>query len=236
MGLDFVEIMIEVEENFGVVVEAEEIPAITTVGQLHENILKKRKNQLGQPCLTSATFYRVRRQLMAATGLTKRAIRPSTPLAQLIPRAHRRQLWDTLRGTRDLQGFRLHGLRLPALARVLMREVLLGIVLGVLVHFVGQVPLVDAIVLTTACVVPLGMVIYWLSRAAAVELPAGISTVGDLTLALLPKNYELVAKSRNLTKPDDVWNRLQDIFVEVVSVRREQVTYDARLVEDLGVS
>lgn len=62
MGLDTVELVIEVEESFGISIGDEDAPGIVTVGDLFEYVLE-RVGSRPTLCLTSLAFYRLRRAI-----------------------------------------------------------------------------------------------------------------------------------------------------------------------------
>src|SRR5262249_16894428 len=82
MGLDTVELVMEVEEAFGITIPDQEAEKIQTVGDLYHYILAT----LGGPplttpgCLSAAAFYRLRRQLMGRFRIERRRIQPASTL------------------------------------------------------------------------------------------------------------------------------------------------------------
>jgi len=118
------------------------------------------------------TFGQIRAALLSATGLPRAEIRPSTPLAVLLPETRRRHIWRELRQ---------HGLRVPAL-ELRGRDVLFGSLsvvartLSLMLWLRHWTTLVFAI--------PLWLLQYWMSRPKAVIFPMELQTVGDLTLYL----------------------------------------------------
>ena len=119
MGLDVVEIVLEIEEAFDISIPDEVAEKIQTVGQLYDYVVEQTR---GRPhrsadeapdrtdvCLTAATFYLVRRELCAKLGLDRRQVRPRTPLEDLFPQAARRRDWAELEHKLNL--------KFPALVR-----------------------------------------------------------------------------------------------------------------------
>ena len=58
-----------------------------------------------------------------------------------------------------------------------------------------------------------------------------IVTVGDIHRQVMRKLVEKGSAPNN----DEVWERLRAIFVDELAVRLSEVTFDAKIVEDLGV-
>lgn len=61
MGLDFVELVMAIEENFGIMIPDEEAGRVETVGDLYKLVISKMQQTSDKRCLTSAAFYRIRR-------------------------------------------------------------------------------------------------------------------------------------------------------------------------------
>ena len=108
MGLDLVELAMEVEETFGFSIPNEDAAALDSVGKLYDYIMAHRFEGKQAGCLTSVAFYRLRRALMPVLGIARSDVRLSADLNAIIP-ARRRRIWS------DLQD--LVGLRLPELVR-----------------------------------------------------------------------------------------------------------------------
>jgi acyl carrier protein len=103
MGLDTVELLIEVEECFGVAITDESAAQLTTPRQLASHVAKllaaqspEGRSAKANTCLSQRAFYRLRRALIAETGLSRNALRPDTPLAEVFP-DQRRAAWRRLR-------------------------------------------------------------------------------------------------------------------------------------------
>lgn len=118
MGLDIVEIVLTVEERFGILMPDSDMPQIETVGEFYTYILNALARQnTEQVCLTSATFYQLRRGLVEL-GIARTEIRPTTSLTALLPARTRRIKWKKL-GQRT-------GKRLPVLTTPLEVKVVIA--------------------------------------------------------------------------------------------------------------
>src|SRR5271170_7360885 len=106
MGMDAIEIVLEIEEAFDISIPDEVAEKIQTVGQLYDYVVEQTR---GRPkgsadeapdrtdvCLTAATFYLLRREPCAKLGLDRRQVRPRTPLEDLLPQGARRHDWAEL--------------------------------------------------------------------------------------------------------------------------------------------
>ena len=71
MGLDAVELVMRVEEEFGIEIPDAEAEEATTVGKLYELVLSKLKPDNRDVCLTSTAFYRTRQAFINVLQIPK---------------------------------------------------------------------------------------------------------------------------------------------------------------------
>jgi acyl carrier protein len=229
MGLELVEIVIEVEETFGIIVSDDTAANIRTVGQLHDYILDRRRQTQQHGCPTGHVFRDVRRVLTETASLPRQAIRPSTELKTILPPRIRRRVWKRLQ--QEAQG-RLPDLCLPfRLGPVLAGACLVAGVIGT-VMIVPHVGLVHAMVLGGTALVAMLLVAFFVTRPFALSFPHGVATVGDVARATLPPKYEAAVKQQ--MTDEEVWEKLRKIVADTLGVKVEKVTPSARFVEDLG--
>ena len=76
MGLDYVELILAVEDSFQIHIADEEANAVSTVGDLHKLVVAKLQGQDTKRCLTSAAFYRTRRGIVETLAIDRRKIKP----------------------------------------------------------------------------------------------------------------------------------------------------------------
>lgn len=103
MGLDTVELLLDVEECFGVTITNESAAQLSTPRMLADHVAEllairspEGDSASADACLGQRAFYRLRRILIAETGLSRNALRPDTPLAEVIP-DRRWAAWRRLR-------------------------------------------------------------------------------------------------------------------------------------------
>ncbi len=222
MGLDLVELVMETEEAFGIVISDEAAGEIRTAGDLCEYVLSQRRLD---GCPTAQAFREIRRLLVEALGIAPRTVRPSTELESLLPRCLRHRVWRLLS-----RQYPCHWKRLRLSPWIGRAVALVPLVAAAFV--LAQTRAVAA--LPFAGLVALGIwLLVWISaRPLAVCFPSGLVTVGDVAIASLPANCDEVARSP--LEDEEVWRRLQKIVAGNLGVDVEEVTRAARFVEDLG--
>ncbi len=94
MGLDGVELIMAVEEKFGISISDEEAQNIVTVGDMKRLVTAKLSVTDEASCLTQRAFHLIRSKAIAEFGLPRRNLRPDTPLEKVIPRDQRRETWE----------------------------------------------------------------------------------------------------------------------------------------------
>lgn len=232
MGLDIVELFMAVEERFQIHISDEEASDATTVGELQALIIGKLRVEDLKRCLTSATFYRVRRALVEVLGAERRQIRPDTQLITLLPETARREKWARIQ--------RQMGLEIPKLQfppRIDWGATTAGVLMAL-----TPLPFLQAGWHTVPLLLILPVAGYFLGQGLlrlvphlAVEFPSGIGTAGDLTRDVLGRNYTALVTSVGGWNRKAVYEALCDVIVRQTGVDRARITPEARLLDDLGI-
>lgn len=109
MGLDTVELVMEMEDEFGISIPDADAEKLGTVGNIYDYLRDRLSALRGERCVTQAIFYRLRSAMVTQFGLRRRNIRPAARLDQLLHPEQWQQHW---------QYFCNHlGLELPLLLR-----------------------------------------------------------------------------------------------------------------------
>ncbi len=220
MGLDVVEIVMEVEDEFSIRITDQDASRIETLGQLCDCILEKQYALHALDCPTAAAFYRLRRSLASMFGLNEKDIGPETPLGPLFPLGNRRSLWARLE--RDL------GLRLPPLTqpRWTCLCTLLGALLpGVLVYRWASD--FEALLPSLLLGVVGSLVAFGVATLGFPSIERGYRTAGGLAKGLIAYNHAVFTTPPPAgPEGEEVWKRLCEIVssqlaVDITLLRRE---------------
>jgi acyl carrier protein len=222
MGLELVEIIIDVEQRFGVEIPDRVASQLRTTRALIDHVCSLVQAVDDERCVSQQAFYVTRRALVDAVGVPKAAVRPATQMESVLSESQRAVLWPEL--ARRL-GVRIR-LRRPA-------WVTRGIACTVVVAFAATAAantghLLVAGALVAAAVGTIGLIA---TRHAAVRLP---ETVGEVARASIPA---LVAN--NGAGGGYRWNR-SEVAETIRQVIRQQLgiesfSDDADFVRDLGM-
>ncbi|MCE5241295.1 acyl carrier protein, partial [bacterium] len=185
MGLNAIEIIMALEDEFRIDLPDKELADVRTVGDLYEVVMAKLGRPVGDGvCMTSRVFYRLRRGLQEVTGLRRRDITPATPLAEALPAWARRRRWGTWS---ESAGVALPQLQLPRPLAIAVGLATLLICLGLAWSlYQADIAWYVAWPLVVVWWLPVVLVVAAVQKLAsplAVLFPTGVRTVGDLAPA-----------------------------------------------------
>jgi acyl carrier protein len=233
MGLDTVELVMEVEEAFDVRIPDNLASQIVTVGDLYDFIISAR-GETPNPrntCLSAATFFMIRQGFVRELDAIRERIRPDASVDAALPSTDRRRLWKRLSSSLDL--------KLPGFCRpkwlVNVSTTLAGlavVLISVLVY--REWGWKNATLVAFLSLLPLGVTGCLLTAPFATQPSPNWQTFRGLTHVVLAHNYAKISGMFESWHPTDVWDALQIIIVEQLGVPPEAVTRDASFVKDLG--
>lgn len=230
MGLDTVELLLELERRFGVQLRDAECSEVRTVADLAALVIGKLPRR-AEPCPTASTFYELRRQLMSNPAVQLQRIGPRTRLADVFPGGLRRA-WKQLRKheprvprlvvSPGLDRMLLWAAGVAFFASVLMVPVAWAR-MGTGVGFVAFV----AAVLAMSTVIRLSDVIGW-------RLPSEVETVGDLVRIIARLDWPRGGPGARLLMQHRVLEEVREITSRELGVPLEKVKPESEFVKDLG--
>lgn len=232
MGLDGIELLIEVEDRFGIAIDDAEGGRVRTVGDLHDLVLAKLTPSRSSTCLSSHVFYRLRGSLRERFGVPRAEIYPQVRLTEVVPGDSRRLAWKALA---DSLGWRLPELRRPkGLETSLAVGFLLAVTVAIIGGAIGYLPVAAWLTIGLGAW-PTVWLCYRATTPLAVHFPPQCLTVGNATDAILALNFAKITQEREAWNEREVWNALRDTIVGQLGVEPEAVVRSARFVEDLRV-
>ncbi|MBB3207172.1 acyl carrier protein [Rhodopirellula rubra] len=224
MGLDAVEILMDVEDHFGITIRSTESERVRTVGDLVAVIQKRIDATRSAVCPSLASFFNLRRRVREIAADDGLRIRTRTRVVDVLNPSQRRQLWSWLG---DLQDASPRALRRPPWLRKLL-------VVAVLLLFLFA--MWSAFTVNTD-ILPLAAMGSWFLHSATVGFrqvpPDGLSTFG--ALARYATQTEFATKHLNLNTAEDVLAELRPVLVDALGVDASEIVLTARFIEDLGM-
>lgn len=229
MGLDYIELIMRVEETFNISITDDDAGAIVTVDQLYRHVLCKLEAASRQACLTSFVFYRIRRAGIKIFDMPRQQFRPEIPLEILVPIENRRARWKSLS---DQLALSLPPLVIPDLLHLsVMISWRLCLALGLGVAWATPPDNHWGIVLIA------GAILWGLSASRicspfATEFP--VPTLGALTNHVLANNFTKVSRIQKQWHESEVWEVLKATIVDELGLQPEDVVPQARFYEDFN--
>jgi len=236
-GEDTAELLGSIEEVFDIrFAQNDAFPE--TIGELCD-LIKSHLPGLRTPkCMSSVTFYALRSAIVGVLGCRRDSVTPSTRLDSLLSSGTRlRSEWKEIEKSLVL--------KMPLLTFSQGVEACLSLAFfgigAVVVLFV--LPKLfpstgDRIV--AFCFTCFSAFILWVITRArlqplATQLPAGGATVGDLTKAIVAKNYGKVATRAGGWNEKELWDALHDVIADAALVERERITPETPFPDGLGI-
>jgi len=232
MGLDTVELVMEIENAFSVSIPDDEAGQMQTAGDVFQYLLANVDVDVSSKssCLSAATFYALR-SAARELGATDR-LRPGDSTEILFPESNRRIFWAKLQEA--------SGLRLPALCRPewmvstgLLTAFAFAALCGVYVFRLTDSVAAMCVVATLAGLA-IFAVLEKLSRLHAVHPSWKIPRLRELAQIALSLNYANISKRCDATSEKDVWLALKGLIGYQLGVPTEAITPDSHFVHDLG--
>ena len=228
MGLDVVELVMAIEDEFGIEFRAVGVFP-HTVGELHE-LIRDRLNQSislkQRPCPTIPVFFTVRDCLGRVLNQSLR-IRPSSQMEILLPQRHRRRLWDAVQQELSV---RLPPLKTPSEFEGPIFLAWLASVLLILLF--GWFSAEEAgLFLALVTGIPAISILTWIIlRSMPAMIPVQCATVGHLVQRIMPSDQLLLAGSRT---DEYNWKRLLEIISDQLDVPLAEIHADSHFTRDL---
>ncbi len=233
MGLDSVELVMGIEEKFGITISDEEACSIYTVGEMHQCVMNKVKVSNTSSCLTQRAFHLLRRNVLSQFGISRRRFTPNTELDVVIPKAQRRKQWLKLQ--HNVGAVRWPALCLSKIAGIVLITSIL--VIPVLAAWYCTAKLRWSAGLSGVLVIPAMASLMVVSRYAVrpfeTEFPAGLTRVRDLAYPLVADNPQLFGSGPPTWTDEEVWSLLCSVIKTQTGATH--FTKDSCFVADLGI-
>lgn len=224
MGLDGVELVMTVEEEFQIAISDSEASDCTTVRKLVELVHSRLRHNSKDPCPSQHSFYLARQKLINLLHVQRNEIKPDTNLEEIIPRKNRKNLWKKVTSAMSEGEFFRGRLDRPKWMAYSSFPAFLLLPCAIL-KFWYDFPFTLAFILS----LPVYVVLEWGTRRLfSIEFPDGMSQVKDLIK--LVKSLD----SKTWTE-EEVFVKIRTMTAEQLGVDELLVTLDARFVDDLGL-
>jgi hypothetical protein len=96
MGMDTVELVMAIEEEFGIDIPNQEAETLTTVGEMYDYLRLILGTKSPAHCMSQRLFYKVRRALIENYGVPRQSITVDSMLKDIVPESELKQSWPYL--------------------------------------------------------------------------------------------------------------------------------------------
>jgi acyl carrier protein len=225
MGLDSVELVMAVEEEFQIAISDSEASDCTTVRKLVELVHSRLRHSSKDPCPSQHSFYLARQKFIDLLHIHRNEIKPDTKLEEIIPTKNRKNLWKEVTTALSEGEFFRGRLVRPKWMTYSSFPAFLLLPCAVLM-FCFDFPFTLALISS----LPIYAALEWATRwLFSVEFPDGMTKVKDLVK--LVKSLD----SRTWTE-EEVFAKIRTITAEQLGIDESVITLDAKFIDDLGVS
>ncbi len=228
MGLDALELMMEIETGFGVTFREDEWAAWETVGGIVAVLRSRARVRAQENCPSLIAFLRLRALIRRTLSKPTLRIRPRDRWTTLLGPRERRQVWAALP---ELLGTPVPGLHRPIWLRfdLLMATLALIVLAG---RWCLGNPNADVFAVVLMAIIVTSLYVGTLPLRT--EPPRRLRTVGCVVAAIV--RTRSAGRSFAWASDAEVLAQLRPILARVLNVDEAEITLDARLVEDLGMA
>lgn len=232
MGLDSVELLMEVENAFNIRIPNEEAEKIITVGDFYNTVWRHLEGRHIDKCHSQSLFYTLRTSLSQTYGWHPAELKLSDPPNELFPLIGRRQ---TYKAFEQQLGLQLPALELPDPWSDLLLWTGLLLIGGGLVTTIALTYFFDytawiLLWIPISILVVIGLSELLNPLRTVIKLP----TLKEYTAETLSLNYLKLAQQTG-TNRKEMEVVINHIIVNKIGVDIVEVTPEKRIADDLGV-
>jgi len=227
MGLDSAELVMNVEDVFGITISDSDASEMCTVGDLVSLCIDRIHAAKTMQCPVLACFLSLRQLVRDIRNDPDFRIGPRDKVEERLNESERQLLWRRLP---DLLQTAPRELQRPPW----VRRLLVLVVLGFLILLMCLVPWqASTLLLIVYATYAFGMILNWLTIGSRILTPDGYGTFGEIAKRIVGLNMA--------TNPPDnsdygsVFSIVRRIIIEQLGVDEDEVVPTARFIEDLGV-
>ena len=210
---EFEELLLKVEDSFGIKFNEQELALNQTFGELCDQIKNKIQLEKTDDCTTQQAYYKLRKSFVKTLHISSDEINRNTPLKTQLPRPTRRKR------TKEIEqelGFHLSLLRPSYFVTGLLAVLLFASFIAVFVNW--------PIGLTGLVISFLGL---WIANRTANELE--IKTVGQLATKMTREHYLRSRRNPKTYNENEIEKILIDWLNKDFGIKKSKLTRKAML-------
>ena len=232
MGLDSIEILVKVEQTFGISIPDREAEKIITVGDFHDAVWRHLEGKYSDKCKTQLLFYRLRISFFDSFRIARNDIRPDSSVNDIFPAERRREQYFEFAAANNI--------KLPALT--------LAKPWGSFLAYFGIAAIVGGLALSLILInffdytkwtlfIPVAGIILTVFVSGLLNPKRTVikpSSLREFTEKLLSMNYAAIVKDDGINRKE-VELVINHILVDMAGLEMEEVTPEKKIHHDLGI-
>jgi hypothetical protein len=232
MGLDSVEILMKVENTFGISIPDEEAEKILTVGDFHDSVWRHLTGKHSDKCKSQHLFYTLRKSFADSFGCSPREVTLDISPELIFPRASRRQRYL---GFADSVNLKLPPLVLTSRWLTFLKIYALLTIIGGLAISVVLIGIFDYSKWTLlTLVIPILLTLLLSKLLDPKRIVIEEATMKEFIQRTLPLNYPVVIANEG-TNRQEMETVINYIIADMAGLEIEEVTSDKKIGYDLGI-
>lgn len=221
MGLDGVELVMALEEAFGVSISDAEAADLLTPRMVGDLIYSKLNQTEQSTCQSQRAFYLLRKAMMRRLALTRTSFTPDLAYRGLIPARQHRQFWEELKAEVRARSWpSLVRPRWLSIALIVGDLTIAGVLVSALPSELAWLPVSGTIVI--------GVAMARLTRPFKTRIPYRCRTIRDIV------PYAVTSDQIKWTR-EQVSVVVKRVTMEQLGLKEAQYWEDAHFVKDLGL-
>lgn len=219
MGLDGVELVMALEESFGVTITDAEAESCITPAAVTALIFGKLRASDQRACVSQRAFYLLRQGLIQTLGVARRSVGLSADIRSFVVGRSEREVWQDVKTIVQARSW-------PSLARPTWLVAILWLLcLGT---FAGLITVTHSLFISLVCTLLVAFGAVRITRPLRSRIPDRYSQLHNLVP--FAATSDAIAWTR-----DQVASLVRNLVIKQLGLREGQYREDAHFVKDLGM-
>lgn len=232
MGLDAVEIVMEIEDTFHISLEDGELQNTVTVQALSDLVQSKVHASDNSTCLNMVAFNIIRKAMIQVLKIERNNVHTWTKLSDLVDRGNAKDFWQKLSHSASLKFSHLTFSKFQVC--VVFSLITLFFIVSISYAFLNSYePFVIALgfsIFTTSVFSIILSLCYW---PFVKTIPRNIITMGDLVHDIVRINYYNLSKLTRTVNKQDVQQIVRSIIANQLNINIEKVKPESKFIGEL---
>jgi acyl carrier protein len=221
MGLDSVELLLAIEEEFQITLTDDEAFKSETPNLLTDKVYSKLRKSRQEVCPSIHGFFVVRKILIEQLEISREKIKPETMLDEVINEKSRKKIWKNLLFSIS-KGQNIYA---PLEKSSWMKVLITGSIM--LTFILIMIETGDIVLsLIPSCII--GIILNFVILPFQSKFPRNYQTIKDLIRVVSTLDTKIWSR-------DEVYHRVKKVVTEQLDVKEEDVQPNSHFVNDLGM-